>query len=42
MRIFAMAVLCLLVLGVAGIIGYAIFSDLPAPIRPVELPVKSQ
>ncbi len=42
MRILVTAVLCLLVLGVAGIVGYAVFSDLPAPKRPVELPVEAR
>lgn len=39
MRIVVKAVIGLLVIGVAGVLGYAIFSDLPAPSRPVELPV---
>ncbi|WP_267901343.1 hypothetical protein [Amaricoccus solimangrovi] len=42
MRLLLKAVLGLLVLGVIGILGYAIFSDLPAPKRPVELPVTAK
>jgi hypothetical protein len=42
MRIVAKAVICLLLIGVAGVLGYAVFSDLPAPSRPVELTVSAK
>lgn len=42
MRLLMKAVLSLLVLGAIGIVAYAVFSDLPAPSDPVELPVTSK
>ncbi|MFQ8431415.1 hypothetical protein ACLJK8_08640 [Amaricoccus sp. W119] len=42
MRLLMKAVLSLLVLGAIGIVAYAVFSDLPAPSEPVELPVTSK
>lgn len=42
MRILAKAVIYLVVIGVIGVLAYAIFSDLPAPSRPVELPATAK
>jgi hypothetical protein len=42
MRIVVKAVLCLLVIGGIGVIGYAVFSDLPAPSRQVEQTVTAK
>ena len=40
MRILVRTVLFLVVVAGAGLVGYAIFSDLPAPTREVVLPVE--
>lgn len=40
MRILMRAVLFLVVVAGVGLVGYAIFSDLPAPTREVALPVE--
>jgi hypothetical protein len=42
MRILLKVVLFLAVIGVVGLLGFAIFSDLPAPQREIELPVETQ
>ena len=42
MRIFMRVVLYLAVFGVVGLLGFAIFSDLPAPQHEVELPIEAQ
>jgi hypothetical protein len=42
MRILLKVVLFLAVVGVVGLLGFAIFSDLPAPQREIELPVQTQ
>jgi hypothetical protein len=42
MRILLKVVLFLAVVGVVGLLGFAIFSDLPAPQREIELPVETQ
>jgi hypothetical protein len=41
MRIFVRIVLYLVLVAVLGLVGFAIFSDLPAPQREVELPVEA-
>lgn len=42
MRLVLKAAMYLLMIGVLGILAYAVFSDLPAPNRPVELPVEAK
>jgi hypothetical protein len=42
MRIFLKVVVFLAAVGVVGLLGFAIFSDLPAPQREVELPIEAQ
>ena len=42
MRTLVRIVLYLVLVGVVGLLGIAIFSDLPAPQREVELPVESR
>jgi hypothetical protein len=42
MRIFVRIVLYLVLVAVLGLVGFAIFSDLPAPQREVELPVETE
>jgi Na+/proline symporter len=42
MRIFFRIVLYLVIVAVVGLLGMAIFSDLPAPQREVEVPVEAQ
>lgn len=42
MRFLLKAVLGLVFIGLAGILGYAVFSDLPAPSRTVELPAAAK
>lgn len=42
MRRFLRLVLYLVVLGVVGIVGYAVFSELPAPEREIVIPIESQ
>jgi hypothetical protein len=42
MRILLRLVLFLVVAGAVGLVGFAIFSDLPAPQREVELPIEAQ
>jgi Na+/proline symporter len=42
MRIFFKIVLYLVIVAVVGLLGMAIFSDLPAPQREVEVPVEAQ
>jgi hypothetical protein len=42
MRIVVRIVLYLVLVAVLGLVGFAIFSDLPAPQREVELPVETE
>ena len=42
MRILFRIVLYLALVAVLGLVGFAIFSDLPAPQRQVELPVEAK
>ncbi len=42
MRFMIKAVLGLALLAVAGLLGFAIFSDLPAPSREVSVPVEAK
>jgi hypothetical protein len=42
MRFFLKLVLFVVVAAVLGLVGFAIFSDLPPPEREVTLPVESQ
>jgi hypothetical protein len=42
MRIVVRVVLYLVLVAVLGLVGFAIFSDLPAPQREVELPVETE
>ena len=42
MRILFRIVLYLALVAVLGLVGFAIFSDLPAPQREVELPVEAK
>ena len=42
MRIFVRIVLYLVLVAVLGLVGFAIFSDLPAPQREVELPFETE
>ena len=42
MRILLRVVLFLALAGVVGLLGFAIFSDLPAPQREVELPIEAK
>jgi hypothetical protein len=42
MRTFLRIILYLVLVAVVGLVGLAIFSDLPAPTREVELPVEPQ
>jgi hypothetical protein len=42
MRIFLKVVLYVAVVGVVSLLGFAIFSDLPAPQREVELPIEAK
>jgi hypothetical protein len=42
MRRVLVAILLLVVVGGLGLVGMAIFSDLPAPQRRVELPIEAQ
>jgi hypothetical protein len=42
MRTFVRIVAYLVVLGSVGLVGFAIFSDLPAPQRQVSLPVEAK
>lgn len=39
MRIFGRILLYLVLVAVVGIVGFAMFSDLPAPQKDVEVPV---
>ncbi|MFT3973255.1 MAG: hypothetical protein QM699_07345 [Amaricoccus sp.] len=42
MRIFGRILLYLLIVAVVGLVGFALFSDLPAPQRDVEVPVEAK
>jgi hypothetical protein len=42
MRFLIKGVLSLVILGAVLLVGFAIFSDLPAPTREVAVPVKPQ
>ena len=42
MRIFLRIVLYLVLVAVVGLLGFAIFSDLPAPQRQVDVPVEAK
>ena len=42
MRILLKSVLLLAVVGVVALLGFAVFSDLPAPQREVSLPIAVQ
>jgi len=42
MRIFGRILLYLALVAVVGLVGFAIFSDLPAPQRDVEVPVEAK
>jgi hypothetical protein len=42
MRRFLIVVLFLVLAGAIGLVGVAIFSDLPSPQREVELPVEAE
>jgi hypothetical protein len=42
MRTFLRIILYLALVAVVGLVGLALFSDLPAPTREVELPVEAQ
>jgi hypothetical protein len=41
MRIVLRAILYLVVIAGLGLVGYAVFSDLPAPTREIVLPVET-
>lgn len=41
MRLLVKAVLYLVVFGVLALLGFAIFSDLPAPSREISLPIEA-
>ncbi len=41
MRIVLRAILYLVVIAAAGLVGFAVFSDLPAPTREIVLPVET-
>lgn len=42
MRFFGRIFLYLVLIAVVGLVSFAIFSDLPAPQRDVEVPVEAQ
>jgi len=42
MRTFLRIILYLVLVAVVGLVGLAVFSDLPAPTRSVELPVEAK
>jgi hypothetical protein len=42
MRFAVKAVLSLALLGALGLVGFAIFADLPAPSREISLPVEAR
>jgi len=42
MRLVLKAAALLVVLGVIGLVGLAIFSDLPAPVSEITLPVEAR
>lgn len=42
MRIFGRIFLYLVLVAVVGLVGFAIFSDLPAPQHDVEVPVEAK
>lgn len=42
MRIFGRTLLYLVLVAFVGLVGFAIFSDLPAPQRDVEVPVEAK
>ena len=42
MRTFLRIILYLALVAVVGLVGLALFSDLPAPTREVEFPVEAQ
>ena len=42
MRIFGRILLYLVIVAVVGLVGFAIFSDLPAPQKDVEVPVEAK
>jgi hypothetical protein len=42
MRFALKAVLWLVVLGAIGLVGFAMFSELPAPSREISLPVEAR
>lgn len=42
MRIFGRILLYLVIVAVVGLVGFAVFSDLQAPQRDVEVPVEAQ
>ncbi|MBB5222461.1 hypothetical protein HNP73_002397 [Amaricoccus macauensis] len=42
MRIFGRILLYLVIVAVVGLVGFAFFSDLPAPQRDVEVPVEAK
>ena len=42
MGTFLRIVLYLCLVSVVGLVGFAVFSDLPAPVRQVELPVEAK
>lgn len=42
MRIFGRILLYLVLVAVVGLVGFAIFSDLPAPQHDVEVPVEAK
>jgi hypothetical protein len=42
MRIFGRIVLYLVLVAIVGLVGFALFSDLPAPQRDVEVPVEAK
>jgi hypothetical protein len=41
MRLVLRTILYLAVIAVVGLVGYAVFSDLPAPSREIVLPVET-
>jgi len=41
MRIVLRAILYLVVIAAVGLVGFAVFSDLPAPTREIVLPVET-
>ena len=42
MRLVLRIVLYLVIVAVAGLLALAIFSDLPAPLREIEMPVEAK